>query len=235
MQRRDFKTVKIIALACVASAARASAQSLPPDVRAGHWASTPVQVVLRNHILSVAPDKGFHGDTKITHLQAILALARLGKALESGAWQGSASIAVTVAKTGIAPKSGAWEDQSVSRYVFATVTARMGDYVKAGMVRPQPNEKDLGKSIILPPPVAIKIPVTSPAYEALTYLASRRMVGPGSALLSPDDKLLKAAEMSRAMRELVAGLTDHLTDLGHDAAGNTHDEAFHPKLPAKKN
>ena len=234
MHRRGFQTAQILALSCVALSARTSAQSLPPDVRAGHWAATPVQVVLRNHILSVQPDKGFHGDAKITHLQAVLALARLGKALESGDWQGSETVPVTVAKTGIAPKSGAWQDQSVSRYVFATVLAHMGDYVKAGMVRPQPGDKDLGKSIAIPPPVVVKLTASSPAYEALNYLVGRRMVGPGSALLSPDDKPLKASEMSRAMRELITGLIDRLTDLGHDADGNTHDEAFHPKLPAKK-
>lgn len=234
MQRRGFRTAQIIALGCVALSARTTAQSLPPDVRAGHWASTPVQVALRNHILSVEADKDFHGDAKMTHLQAVLALARLGKALETGAWQGSATVPVTVARTGVSPRSGAWESQSVSRYVFATVLTRMGDYANAGLARPQPTAKDLGKSAVLPP-VTITLPKSSPAYEALTYLASRRMVGPGSALLSADDKPLKASEMSRALRELVIGLTDRLTELGHDADGNTHDEAFHSKPSAKKN
>ncbi len=235
MQRRDFRIAQIIALACVALSGRTMAQSLPPDVRASHWAATPVQVALRNHILSVEADKGFHGDAKVTHLQAVLALARLGKALEGGTWLGSASVPVTLAKTEVAPQSGAWEKQGVSRYVFATVMARMGDYANTGLVRAQPNEKDVGKSIVIPAPVAVKLPKSSAAYEALNYLVDHRMVSPGSALLSADDKFLQAAEMSRALRELVTGLTDRVTDLGHDADGNTHDEAFHPKNSAKKN
>ena len=235
MQNRVFPTACVIAFGCAASFARVSAQTLPSDVRAGHWAATPVQVVLRNHILSLDADKSFHGDTKITHMQAVLALARLGKALEAGGWQGSATIPVTVVKTGIAPKKGVWEEQTVSRYVFAVVLARMGDYANTGLVRAQPNEKDLGKSTAIPAAVAVTVPKSSPAYAALNYLTSRRMVGPGSALLTPDDKPLKAAEMSRALRELVTGLTDRLTDLGHDADGNTHDESFHPKNPVKKN
>jgi hypothetical protein len=235
MQRTGIRTATIVALGCVAFAARTAAQSLPPDVRAGNWAATPVQVVLRNHILSVDTDKGFHGDAKVTHLQAVIALARLGKALEAGTWQGSASVPVAVAKTDIAPKSGTWEKQGVSRYVFATVLTRMADYASTGLVRAPSDDKDTGKSIIIPPPVAITLPKSNPAYESLTYLVSRRMIGPGSALLAADDKPLKATEMSRALRDLVTGLTDRVTDLGQDADGNTHDEAFHPKNPIKKN
>jgi hypothetical protein len=233
MQRRYFKAAFLAAWGWSALSTLASAQSLPPDVRAGHWAATPVQVALRNRILSVEADKSFHGDAKVTHLQAVLALARLGQALETGAWRGSASVPVTAAKTGVAPKTGTWEAQEVSRYVFATVLARVGDYTAAGLVRPQPNEKDLGKSVVLPPAVALKIPHSSPAYSALEYLAAHRMIGPGSPLLSPDDKPLKAAEMSRALKELVAGVNDRLTDVGHDENGGTHDEAFHRKNPPK--
>ncbi|MCW3051731.1 MAG: S-layer y domain [Chthonomonadales bacterium] len=235
MQHRDFWRVPIIVLGCIALSARAMAQSLPPDVRAGHWAATPVQIALRNQILSVEADKNFHGDAKVTHLQAVIALARLGKALETGAWHKSASIPVSVAKTAVAPKSGAWEKQSVSRYVFATVLTRMGDYANNGLIRAQPSEKDTGKSLVVPPAVAVTLSKSSPAYASMTYLTGHRMVGPGSPLLSADDKTLTAAEMTRAMKDLVSGLTDRVTDLGHDADGNTHDESFHPKKSIKKN
>jgi len=245
MQRRGFWTAQIVALACAAWSVRAAAQSLPPqappapalpsDVRAGHWAAAQVQEILRNRVLSVGADRSFHGDAKVTHLQAVLALARLGTALEDGTWLGNASVPVTVAKTDIAPKSGAWEGQGVSRYVFAAVLTRMGDYANAGLVRAQPTEKDRAKSIAIPAPVAVTLPKSSPAYDALTYLAGHRMVGAGSALLSADDKPLTAAEMTRALRELVTGLTDRVTDLGHDENGATHDEAFHTKKLTKKN
>jgi hypothetical protein len=241
MQRRGFNVAKILTWGCMALpwgcltlSAGTSAQSLPPDVRAGHWAATQVQVALRNHILTVEADKGFHGDTKVTHLQALIALAGLARALEGGTWQGSATIPVTVAKTGVAPKKGAWESQAVSRYVFATVLTRMGDYAQAGLIRAKPNEKALGKSTVIPPPVAVTIPKTSPAYASLSYLASHRMIGLGSVLLFPDDKPLQATEMSRALRELVTGLNDRLTDLGQDEDGSTNDQAFHPKPATKK-
>lgn len=234
MPRKGFNTAKILTLGCLALSARTSAQSLPPDVRAGHWAAVPVQAALRNHILSVEADKGFHGEAKVTHMQAVLALAEMARTLEAGTWQGRASVPVTVAKTGVAPKKGAWEGQAVSRYVFATVLTRMGDYARAGLIHAKPSEKALGKSTVIPDPAAVTVPKTSPAFAALTYLTSRRMVGPGSALLSPDDKPLQAAEMSRALRELITGLTDRWTDLGLDENGSTNDEAFHPKPAAKK-
>ena len=235
MQHRDFRAVPIIALVCIASSMRATAQSLPPDVRNGHWAATPVQIALRNQILSVEADKNFHGDAKVTHRQAVIALARLGKALETGAWQRSASVPVSVSKTAVAPKSGAWETQGVSRYVFATVLTRLGDYANNGLVRAQPTEKDTGKSIVVPPAVAVALSKSSSAYTAMIYLAGHRMVGPDSPLLSADDKTLTAAEMTRAMKDLISGLTDRMTDLGHDADGSTHDEAFHLKKPIQKN
>jgi len=141
MPHRDFWRVPIITLGCIALSIRATAQSLPPDVRAGHWAATPVQIALKNQILSVEADKNFHGDAKVTHRQAVIALARLGKALETGVWQRSASVPVSFVKTSIAPKSGAWENQGVSRYVFATVLTRIGDYANNGLVRAKPSEK----------------------------------------------------------------------------------------------
>ena len=235
MPHRDFWRVPIIALGCIALSMRATAQSLPPDVRAGHWAATPVQIALKNQILSVEADKNFHGDAKVTHLQAVIALARLGKALETGAWQRRASVPVSFAKTSIAPKSGAWENQGVSRYVFATVLTRVGDYANNGLVRAQPSEKDTGKSVVVPPAVTVTLPRSSPAYASMSYLAAHRMVVPGSPLLSADDKTLTATEMTRAMKDLVIGLTDRVTDLGHDADGSTHDEAFHPKKSSPKN
>jgi len=235
MQHRDFWRVPIIALGCIALSVRAMAQSLPPDVRAGHWAAAPVQIALRNQILSVEADKNFHGDVKVTHQQAVIALARLGKALETGAWQKSASVPVSFAKTGVAPQAGAWEKQGVSRYVFATVLTRMGDYANNGLLRAKPGEKDTGKSTVVPPAVTVTLSRSSPAYASITYLADHRMVGPGSPLLSADDKTLTAAEMTRAMKDLIIGLTDRVTDMGHDADGNTRDEAFHPKNPVKKN
>lgn len=220
---------------CVLGSAALTArtQSLPPDVRAGHWAAGPVQSVLRNQVLTLDSDKGFHGDARVTHKQAVLALAKLARALEAGTWQATKSVPLSVAKTGVAPKTGTWESQTVTRYVFSTVLARIGDYAAAGLTRPKPDEKDLGKSIALPPAVSVSLPKSNAAYESLAYLAERRMIGRGSPLLTADDNPLKAAEMSRAMRELVAGLTDRLTDLGHDENGATNDDALRNK--PKKN
>ncbi len=211
----------------------AHTQTLPPDVRAGHWAAAQVQSVLRNGVLTAEADKAFHGDATVTHVQAILALAKLAHALEGGTWQASKSIPISSAKTGIAPKAGTWESKDVSRYVFASVLTRMGDFVTAVLVRPKADEKDLGKSIAIPDAVHLSVPKTSPAYDSLAFLAKGRMVTPGSPLLAADDKPLKSAEMSRALHDLVTGLNDRLTDLGHDEDGGTR-EAPHAPPAAKK-
>lgn len=234
MQHRNFKPLPTpLVLGCIALATTASAQSLPPDVRTGHWAAAPVQSVLRNNILNLQPDKAFHGDAKITHTQAVIALARLGRTLEAHTWQSSPSIPIAFTKTHASPKSGPWETQGISRYVFAAAVARLGDYADNGIVRAKPDEKETGKSTVIQAPAAVKISKTNPAYEALTYLASHRMITPGSKLLTPDDKPLTAAEMTRALKDLMIGLNDRVTDIGHDADGNTHDEAFHTKKPTR--
>lgn len=233
MQHKGYSIAPLFALGCLACAGPLSAQSPPPDVRPGHWAAAPVQAALQNHILSLQADKNFHGDAKVTHLQAVIALARLGQALESGSWHAAPSVPISAAKTRVPPKEGSWEGRTVTRYVFATALTHMADYANNGIVRAKPTEKETGKSTLIPPPVAVKISKSNPAYDSLNFLASHRMVGPKSALLQADDKPLQAGEMSDALREFVLGLNDRVTDLGHDAEGNTHDEAFHPKTSPK--
>ncbi len=205
--------------------------SLPPDVRPDHWAAPSVQEVLDNGVMALPDGKEFHGEAKVTHGQAVIALAKLAQMLEAGTWKAQPSR--PVADTVLKPlEHGDWRTQRVTRYELAKVLASMGDYVSAGLSRPTPDAKDLAKSEVFPPKPKITLPKTHPAYAALTYLVDKNMVLPKSPLLAADDKLLSGGEMSRALAEMVVGVTNRLTELGKDADGNTPDASFHPK-PSK--
>ncbi len=170
------------------------------------------------------PDgRSFHGEAKVTRTQAVIALARLAQSLETGKWKAATSAPIS---SGTAqPKANApgWRKQMVTRYMLASVLARFGDYVANGLHRPGPNDKALGQSEALPDKVTVTVPASNPAYASLVYLAKNRMIGTDSPLLKPDDKLLRGGELSRALAQMVAGLNDRLTDIGHDSEGNTID------------
>ncbi len=210
----------------------AAADTLPSDVRSNHWAAPAVQEVLSNKVLATEKDHNFHGEAKVTHVQAVIALANLAHALESGTWKAAHSKAVPARVGAITAQSG-WKSQPVSRYTLAAVLARMGDYVANGLPRPKPGSKDLGKSVVLPPPVKVTLPATHPAYAALTYLAANRMIWPGSPLLKADDKPVLGGEISVALSQMVAGLNDRMTELGQDEEGDTPD-VNSPKKPAPR-
>ena len=202
--------------------------SLPSDVRADHWAAPYVQEALDNAVMVLPDGKEFHGEAKVTHGQAVIALAKLAQMLEAGTWKAQPSR--PVADTVLKPlEHGDWRTQRVTRYELAKVLASMGDYVSAGLPRPAPDAKDLAKSDVFPPKPKITLPKTHPAYAALTYLVDKNMVLPKSPLLTADDKPLVGGEMSRALADVVVGVTNRLTELGKDADGNTPDAGFHPK------
>jgi hypothetical protein len=207
-----------------------SAATLPPDVRSNHWAATAVAETLENGVLSAQPDGQFHGEAWVTRGQAAIALARLAHALEQAKWHVAKSrpVPVTVVPT---LEKGVWKQRPVTRYMFASLLARFGDYVTNGITRAPAGSKDTAKSEALPPKAAVKLAANNPAYASLTYLADRHMVWPDSPLLTADSQPLKGSEASRAIAEMVIGLNDRLTELGHDAEGNTLDPSFHPKKP----
>lgn len=210
----------------------AGAQELPRDVRANHWAASAVQNALSNGLLSLGSDKLFHGEAKVTHTQTVIALARLGHALEEHSWKSHPSQALT--DKVMAPLlKGDWRKLPVTRYTFAYVVTRYADYLSNGLP-PADTAADKGKSAALPPAASVSIADSHPAHAALVYLTSARMLWAKSALLKPDDQPLKGSELSQALSQLAAGVTDRQTSLGFDANGSTPDASFH-KEPTKKN
>ena len=205
---------------------------LPPDVRPGHWAAPFVQEALTNGVMTLTDGREFHGEARVTHAEAIGALARLARILEAGKWQTQPTRPVP--ETAVKPLlHGDWRGQRVTRYEMAKALANMGDYVANGLPRPDPHAKNLGKSEILPPRPPVKIAKSNSAYVDLVYLVNARMVTPNSPLLTADDKPILGAEMSRVLADVVIGLTDRATDLGQEADGSSPDASFHKK-PADK-
>ncbi len=204
------------------------AAGLPSDVRSNHWAAHAVEETLANGVMSTQSDGQFHGEAKVTRGQTVIALAKLAHAVEDGKWHAAKSHSVP---DSIVPflEKGDWRQRPVTRYMLASLLARFGDYVNNGVTRAPAGSKETGKSEALPDKVAVKLAAGHPAYAALTYLAAERMIWPGSPLLQADSQPVKGAELSRALAEMVSGLNDRLTELGHDAEGNTLDPSFQRK------
>lgn len=194
-----------------------AAAQLPSDVRAGHWAASAVTRALKAGLLHVQSDGQFHGDAKVTRLEAILALASLGHVLEGGAWKtGGHSRPVPDSVAAVLDKTD-WKTSPVRRYAFTFILVRFADYVANAVPRPVAGA-NVGKSEALPD-VTISTPQSSPAYNALTYLARSHMIKPDSVLLKPDGTALTGRDLSHALAELAAGVNDRLTDIGKSGAG----------------
>lgn len=198
-----------------------AAEIAATDIPAKHWASHSVNATVRNAVLPVNGGK-FNGQTLVSHRGAAIALAKLGRLLKAHAWRGNSSVPVPdKIITGIS--NGPWERQTVSKYAFAVMLARMGDFIANGISRPPPGADDLARSVALPHIPVLKIPASDPAYSALVYLARERMVGPDSPLLRPDQHNITAAEMGKALAQFAFGVNDQMTPLGHNPDGSTKD------------
>jgi hypothetical protein len=189
-----------------------------------------VQETLDNGVMSTQSDGQFHGEAKVTHAQAVIALAKLARAVEMQKWHAARSQPVPASITPVLEK-GDWRTRPVTRYVLASLLARFGDYLTNGITRAPADSKDAGKSEALPDKAVIKVASTHPAYASLTYLAEGHMIWPGSPLLVADNLPVKAAEMSRAISEMVVGVNNRLTSLGQNPDGSTPDASFQRKKP----
>src|SRR5579884_2158804 len=170
----------------------------PVDVPPNHWARQAVLQVLQDGVMALPDGRAFHGEAKVTHTQAVIALAKLAQALEAGTWRAVSSRPVPD-RLMAGSHATSWQQQPVTRYVLAETLARLGNYIANGLPR------------------------THPAYASLAYLTHNRMIWPHSPLLKPDNKPILGAELSTALAQMTAGLTDRLTSLGHDANGDTID------------
>ncbi len=202
--------------------------ALPRDVSANSWAAGAVKETIANRVLLPLPDGRFHGTLPVTRAQVVLALAAEGHVLTARQWKHHSSSPVpdSVAKQ---LRTGDWRAKPVTRYMLASVLARLGDYISNGVHAAAPGAKDTGKSSILPTVKKLPITAHSPYYSALHYLAVNKMVWPGSVLLYVDSKHVTAAQLSSALFQFTEGVTNHLTSLGLDKNGSTPDRTFHPK------
>ncbi len=211
----------------------AKAGELPSDVRPTSWAAPYVEETLNNHLLSLMDGKEFRGEAKVTHVQAVFALAKLAKMLETGGWKAHASRPIND-NIGKAVATSDWRTQKVTRYEFAKVLACMGDYVANGLPRPAADAKDLAKSRALPPKPKLTLEKSHPAYASLSYLIEANMIRSGSPLLLADNKPILGAELSRAVSEVVIGITNRATELGLDENGETPDATSIKRQKEKK-
>lgn len=211
----------------------ARAGELPPDVRPTSWAAPYVEETLNNQLLTLPDGKEFHGEAKVTHLHAVFALAKLAKMLEAHTWKAHASRPINDSVSKAVAVSD-WRTQKVTRYEFAKVLACMGDYVTNGLPRPTADAKDLGKSGALPPKPKLTLEKSHPAYASLSYLIEANMIRSGSPLLLADNKPILGTELSRAVSDVVIGITNHATELGLDENGETPDATSVKKQKEKQ-
>jgi hypothetical protein len=217
------------ACAVVLFAARAHGGQLPPDVRAGHWAAPAVTRALQAGLLGVQADKRFHGDAKVTRLEAVMALGKLGHALVEGTWKSGGRSRPVPDSVSAVWETTDWKGEPVRRYTFAVILTRFGDYVSNAVPRPA-NGANVGKSEILPN-VSVKVSSKSPAYGTLMYLASNRMITPDSVLLKADNAPLLGGDLSRALAEVATGVNDRLTDIGKSEDGSVPKGVFQKPAP----
>jgi hypothetical protein len=205
----------------------ANAQTRPADVKAGHWAESAVTQAVANKVMTVQSG-AFRGEKRVTKTEVAVALAALARSLEAKTWKPAKSVKVPNKAVGMVDTT-AWEKQAVSRYALAIVLTKFGNYFANGVPKPPAGTQDLAKSDVLPPKLKITLATNHPAYSALTYLTERRMIAAGSPLLKPDDKPLRAQELSDALAQMAHGLTNQVTELGRDDEGGTPDKTFRQK------
>lgn len=219
--------------ALIGTPAGAAGEKLPADVPGSHWAAASVQEVTRNGVLDLPDGRHFRGESKATRAQAVIALAKLARLLQAGTWHGGGSVPVSAKTAAAIQENDGWQSQPLTRYSLAVALARTGDYVANGMHR-DTGAKDLAQSIVFPAKPKVTVSRANPAHSALVYLVNNNMIWPGSPLLKADSTPIRGAEMSRALAQMVTGLNNRLTSLGHDENGETPDKTFHPKRPAPK-
>ena len=190
-----------------------------------HWAARAVKETLRNGVLTLDKRGAFHGAAKVTQIEAATALAKLAQRLEARAWRGEKSLPLP-APSRLRAAEG-WERRAVTRCELASVLARLGDYAANGIHPAAKNSADAGRSIVLPKPPNVALPRRHPAYAAISYLLRRRMIAADSPLLNPTTAPITASQLQTALAQMLIGLNDRLTDLGHDKNGGTPDRSFH--------
>lgn len=192
--------IGVVAIASLMLAGPAVAQA-PSDVPADHWARSAVAAVISTGVMS-ARDGKFSGNNKVSRRELAITLVKLAKSLEKGDWANKPPSAV---KSG-----GGAGDETVSRYVLASVINKVARAVAAGLPKPAP--KDIHNSIVLPKAQPASVAKTDTAYSALDYLGRHRMIPEGSVLLRSGAEPVTGKQVSEALSAMIAGLNDRSTD-----------------------
>ncbi len=177
----------------------------PNDVPQNHWARPAVTEMVRLGVLQ-APNGKFAGARVATRAELAQSLANLAKALDAGKRVQVAS--PTPAQGG---KPANWATRKVTRYELAATLWRVSTIAAAGI--PRNEGKRYGKSDALPAVAKVKLKAADPGYQAVKYLASKRMCLTGSPLLTKSgSEAVTGREVVGATSEMVVGLTDQFTD-----------------------
>ena len=204
------------------------AQNKPTDIRPKHWATEAVSTVLNNKVMDFSSGTQFRGEAQVTRTEAVIALAKLAKCVETGTWKIGKIEPISGNAESLGTQSN-WTKQPVTRFILAKTLASIGNYITKGVKKPAPNTKELAASIVVPAAEKIKIPASHPAYNALTYLTSKRLLWGKNVLFNPDNKPLQSSELSEAVALVVVGLNNHRSELGKDETGATPDKSFQRK------
>lgn len=204
-----------------------TAFALPKDVPSRLWASHAVEVALSNQILSTDSRGRFDGNKSVTTAEVADSLEKLSKRIISKKWVDASSSPLPKGSNTIL-ETGDWEHKKVTRYILAAVIVRMGDYCEHGILRAPKGTEDTGESKALPPVPVISMAKSNPAYPAVHYLALHHMLWKDSPLLSADSTI-NGKVLSTVLAQMVVGLNNMLTSLGHDAENNTPDSSFNAR------
>ena len=197
MIRLPFAALPILLLA-VPAAAQVT------DVPGGHWAEKAARQMVSLGIMK-APGGKFKGSGKVTQRELVTTLAAYARVLEKG-WPADAGKPVGKAhRDGKLTNTGA-----ITRYELAAVLSRAAAYSRPGVPRDRSNV--FGKSEAFPPAPKVTLPPSDPAYEAVRYLAARRMIPSNSALLKPSARPVLPLQLASAVSWVLVGLNDRYTD-----------------------
>ena len=201
--------------------------ALPKDVPSHSWASHAVEVALSNGILTTDSHGRFDGKAEVTVAEVANSLEKLSKRIIAKRWVDSSSSPLPKGSNTIL-EHGDWEHKRVNRYMLAAVLVRMGDYCEHGILRAPNGAKDTDKSTALPSVPVITMAKSNPAYSAVHYLALHHMLWKDSPLLSANTTI-NGKVLSTVLAQMVVGLNNMLTSLGHDAENDTPDASFHAR------
>lgn len=133
-------------------------------------------------------------------------LARFARLLEKRQWPTTTAKPLEEVRT-----TGQWRDRPVTRFEVATVLDRAGAFAMAGLpAKPAANPT---VSEAIPPKARVgTVKMSEATRKDLQYLVDRRMIWPGSPLLSGGPEQVTGKQLADAVWQVIAGVNDILTD-----------------------